>query len=181
MLSMNTSGHRLEITASPEVTLSRLSYALQAALAWFAGQGMHRVTMSRQRGDDGTCKIAVTSDLPPSLDMYSGITFIPELARMGLLPRRIADRDRWTVNGSSATLVHPEGLHQTLTLGDIAFGVADMIVFMFRCRVTTIRWQLAQSEMQLWAAPGLWPSELQEISKSESDNDPLAAVDSLPG
>jgi hypothetical protein len=56
-----------------------------------------------------------------------------------------------------------------------------MIVFMFRCRVTTVRWQLVQTEMQLWVAPGLWPNELQEIGKSESDNDPLATVRSLPG
>jgi len=180
MLSINTNGQHLEITASPDTKLTRLSYALQAALAWFVGQGMHRVAMERQKSHDGTCKITVTSDLQPSADIHSVITDINELARAGLLEKHIADRDRWADDVGSATLLRPRELRATLTLADLAFGVADMVVFMFQRRVTSIRWQLARSEMQLWATPRLRPSELREIGKSESDYNPLATVSSLP-
>lgn len=181
MLTMKTNGQQLDITASADTTLPRLSYALQSAMAWFAGQGMHRVTMRRLRKHDGTCNIFMSSDLQPSRDMYSGVTRIGELARVGLLAKHIEDRHRWDIKDESATLVHPDELRPTLTLGDVAFGVADMVVFMLRRRVTEVRWQLAQSEMQLWGAPGLTAREVREMGKWEADYEPAETVGSLPG
>lgn len=181
MLTMKTNGQQLDIAASPDTTMPRLSYALQSAMAWFAGQDMHRVTMRRLRKHDGTCNIFISSDLQPSRDMYSGVTSIGKLARVGLLPKHIEDRHRWDINDGSAILVHPHELRPTLTLWDVAFGVADMVVFMFRRRVTEVRWQLAQSEMQLWAAPGLTLHEVREMGKWAADYEPHVTVGSLPG
>ena len=183
------------IAAANDTKLAELSFAIQEAIMYFVGSGVWRWEMARYKLEDKSVKIICRPLVPTKGLQVSNITQLGGLFKMGLLPLSIPKVELFEIGGdrkvaqdgnsrvyqsSEGTLLVQRDIVSDITLGFLAYGLADSIVAWFMKGARTVRWQCSKDIMQTLFSLGMTPGEVTEFYAKDQDYNEKTTVNDLP-
>jgi hypothetical protein len=166
---------------SPEMPLSWAAFGLETGVLWFLGRAIFRFQLSRYPGTNPDQNFSV---LPLEIRRgfeWSNIVTLKQLHEEKLFPQKLARS--WQDIGEEETTfsLHSNADFPNQTLGNLAYGLADITVDLFKRGAKTVRAQYSMERTEFWADIGMSSADItQFMSLKFDDYEPHETVSSLP-
>jgi hypothetical protein len=166
--------YALESTPLPEI-----SFAISSGMAWMMGQGVYMVTGNVFNEKNRALSINIRALVTPKPLMHSTHSTVAGLVETGYLPRalhvketispgesviRAHDGNNRVGSNREGTFINTGDLRPDVSLGDLAFGVADQFVGQFCQGAKAVEWRGSLKLCQVWFNIGMTPTELGEYA-----------------
>ena len=173
--------NKFAFTISPEMPLSWAAFGLETGLLWFLGRAVFRFELSRCSGPAPEQNFSVLPlDVRRGLG-WSNIVTLKQLHEEKLFPQRLACS--WKEIGENETTfsLHSNAAFPNQTLGNLAYGLADITVDLFKRGAKTVRAQYSMERTEFWANIGMSSADINKfMSLKFDDYEPHETVSLLP-
>ncbi len=168
----------VNITAKANTPLPEISFAVSSGMTWMMGQGVYMVRCGvfMNGGKLLLCMQALTTPKPL---MHSTHSTVAGLVESGYLPKelhvketinpgesviRAHDGNNRVGSNQEGTFTNTGDLKPDVSLGDLAFGVADQFVGQFCQGAKQVEWRGSLKLTQVWFNIGMTPTELRDYA-----------------
>lgn len=162
MLTSGLSAEKVEIICSLDVLFAEYSFAIEQGIDWFFGRGVSALKARRyKRNVPHTSIVLQVVEITPLMTVrpmtFSLVTSLGTMAKEGFFPKDIPSEDIWKIPGqrhevrdghhrvvranNEMTLLQSYDLDPNMTIGLLAYGLADFITGFFWQGATWVKFQ----------------------------------------
>lgn len=162
MLDVGLSAKKVEIICSTDILFAEYSFAIEQGIDWFFGRGVSALKTQRfKRNVPHTSTVLQVVEITPLMTVrpmtFSLVTSLGTMAKEGFFPKEIPFEDIWKIPGQrhevrdghhrvvrankEMTLLQSYGLDPNMTIGLLAYGLADFITGFFWQGATWVKFQ----------------------------------------
>jgi hypothetical protein len=192
------SGSCVTVEMHPDCKLTQLSYSLESAINYFLGCGHTRWYVQRRLAPNNFVQILIGSlEEVENLQLQaSQVTPLSSAVQSNLFPKQLSELweeenphdNSWVSDGQNkikkskrenVSIIVSHDINPQITLGLVAYGLADMITGLFCLGSKYVKWQGSLKSTQLYIHHNLSQKELLKYFADNKDYDVEAAVSTL--
>jgi hypothetical protein len=165
-------------TCSPDTEFCEYSFSICQGLTWFFGRGVSAFIVERSKDNANNQIVTLKALVPPKELRFAQVTSVGVLSVEGYWPKDLAFDKVWKVPGfrqeirdgqhrlfrsgrESGTLMQQYGLLPDTPIGEIAFGLADLITGFFWQGAKWVKHQSSLGMVQTMTDLGFEGDELR--------------------
>lgn len=189
MIQTTFQPERVVILAVPETQFCELSFAVEQGLNWFFGRGISAFKIERAGKEQNSYLFNLSALSPSQALKFSQVSQLGVLAQSGYWPADIPFDKIWKVPGDrkqvrdgfhrvfsaskEGTLINQYGIRPEATIGDLAYGLSDLIVGFFWLGAKWIKHQSSIGKVQTEMDLGFEGDELQRYLLDAQEGYPV--------
>ncbi len=175
MIQTNLSD-KVEIVCSPDAIFTEYCFAIESGLLWFFGRGVSAFKAERSKNNNREQCVKLTPLLPLKPLAFSQITSVGALVKDGYWQKEIPFDKLWRIPGErhevrdghhrvfradkEQTIMQQYGLDPSVSIGEIAYGLSDLITGFFWLGATWVQYQGSMGVVQTMTDKGFAGDEL---------------------
>ena len=177
MIKTVLSAEQVEIVCSPDTVFTEYSFAIEQGIDWFFGRGVSAFKAQRSKNSDKEQLVKLTPLLPAKPLAFSLITSVGILVKDGYWPKEVPFENLWKIPGDrhevrdghhrvfradkEQTIMQQYGLNPSTSIGEIAYGLSDLITGFFWLGATWVKYQGSLGVVQTMTDKGFEGDDLR--------------------